>query len=263
MTRYTWALFVCSITLLAQDVPPPKPSDSGPSLEVTMKFIQDKLNEEGPVWWHHVWDDGSSSSETEISGAIADTKSCALTFRRRTQNVVVFAPGSDNSKVLSFDYKASFRDIKSLTVLPLSRSPEGGLGLQETAVVTIEVDLTQRNDTPIVSSKKGKRKKLVNGATGKIIDPRTFFLYLNNEETAHRLAKAITHAAELCGGGEKSRFDTTLHHPSRCSLVDRESAGRSSAFQASRQRPEPGGYDEVHSGEAERAGRSQVCFDPA
>jgi len=29
--------------------PPPKPADEGPSLEVTMKFIQDKLNDIGPV----------------------------------------------------------------------------------------------------------------------------------------------------------------------------------------------------------------------
>jgi hypothetical protein len=29
-------------------VPPPKPAD-GPSLEVTMKFIQDKMNDVGPV----------------------------------------------------------------------------------------------------------------------------------------------------------------------------------------------------------------------
>jgi hypothetical protein len=31
--------------------PPPKPADDGPSLEVTMKFIQDKLNDIGLLRW--------------------------------------------------------------------------------------------------------------------------------------------------------------------------------------------------------------------
>ena len=75
--------------------------------------------------------------------------------------------------------------------------------------MTIEIDLTQKSDTPIAPSdqpgKKKKKKKPVGGTTTvrKVVDPRTLFLSLNNEEMAHRVAKAITHAVELCGGGEK------------------------------------------------------------
>ena len=49
---------ICFATLMASGAvaqqkksvpPPPKPQDAGPSLEVTMKFIQDKMNDVGPV----------------------------------------------------------------------------------------------------------------------------------------------------------------------------------------------------------------------
>src|SRR5580700_11220871 len=41
----SWALAQQKKSVL----PPPKPADEGPSLEVTMKFIQDKLNDVGAV----------------------------------------------------------------------------------------------------------------------------------------------------------------------------------------------------------------------
>lgn len=40
---------VVSIDAQQNVPPPPKPPDNGPSLEVTMKFIQDKMNEQGRV----------------------------------------------------------------------------------------------------------------------------------------------------------------------------------------------------------------------
>jgi len=50
-------------TVLAQErkavPPPPKPTDDGPSREVSMKFIQDKMNDDGTVGYVITGSDGS------------------------------------------------------------------------------------------------------------------------------------------------------------------------------------------------------------
>jgi hypothetical protein len=203
MNRFRFHLLALALagTALAQDVPPPRPADEGPSLEVTMKFIGDKLNEEGPVGWNYKWPDDAASERWsfEVSGAVADTKSCTLTFRQSAHRAALYPDFATN------EYRASFRDIKKLTVLPLSLSPAkaSNADLPETAVATMEVDLTQRSDT----RGNAPRKKVKHGRSVEtvvqVVDPRTIFLYFNNEEMAHRVAKAITHVVELCGGGEK------------------------------------------------------------
>ena len=40
---------VVAIPQSAPVAPPPKPADGGPTLEVTMRFVEDKLNEVGPI----------------------------------------------------------------------------------------------------------------------------------------------------------------------------------------------------------------------
>jgi hypothetical protein len=53
MMTFVFCLTLCvAAPALAQKVPlPPKPADDGPSLAETMKYIQDRLNEQGEVRW--------------------------------------------------------------------------------------------------------------------------------------------------------------------------------------------------------------------
>lgn len=50
--------------------PPPKPSDSGRSLPVTMKFIQDKLNGIGKVTYVLSWQNTSDGSAGNAGGLV-------------------------------------------------------------------------------------------------------------------------------------------------------------------------------------------------
>jgi hypothetical protein len=87
MTRYAFAFLLILPFVQAQDVPlPPKPKDDGPSLDATMKFIEEKLNSIGPVsLMIYVHDDmnGSDSTSkvsTQISNARAIAKGCAVNY---------------------------------------------------------------------------------------------------------------------------------------------------------------------------------------
>jgi hypothetical protein len=82
-----------SVAALAQDVPPPpKPADAGPSLETTMKFIQERLEAIGPVnFILYLRDnkDGSdwtniSTNKTPISGR---TQRVAASITTRTKKI--------------------------------------------------------------------------------------------------------------------------------------------------------------------------------
>src|ERR1700683_3395176 len=69
----------------AQDAP--TPPDDGPSLEVTMKFIQDKLNGAGPSNWAGRLTDGDTIDlHSEVLDVLASTSACTLSFRARTSN---------------------------------------------------------------------------------------------------------------------------------------------------------------------------------
>src|SRR5579859_4601443 len=120
--------FVLTSALLlpAQSVPPPpKPSDSGPSLEVTMKYIQEKLNAQGVLSWMSWYRNtqppgasqwaGQSSTPTpeseEVADATPDPKGCALRVRFKT---------TYNSKAnTDQDASISFKEIEKLEVTTL------------------------------------------------------------------------------------------------------------------------------------------------
>jgi hypothetical protein len=67
--------------------PPPKPADDGPSLEVTMKFIQEKLNAIGPLRYsvsRRAVDADSDSvfnEADELSDVVADPQRCTISYR--------------------------------------------------------------------------------------------------------------------------------------------------------------------------------------
>jgi len=71
---------------LAQGTPAPKPGDNGPSLEVTMKFIQDKIAQQGALnyaLYSHDSTDNSDAVEqvsAELSDVIASPDSCRIRY---------------------------------------------------------------------------------------------------------------------------------------------------------------------------------------
>jgi hypothetical protein len=127
-------------TALAQDVPPPpKPQDEGPSLEVTMKFLQDKL------------------------------------------------PGKVNYK--DFSVFPNVKLVQEIVVMPaeqLFKKNESNAGHPE---------LSSTVDPPVFAL-------VVKSSNGEVFNP----FWFDDETLAHRVAKALLHAVELCGGGNKEPF---------------------------------------------------------
>jgi len=158
--------------------PPPPAADNGPSLESTMKFIEDKLGSIGPVNYIGYFHDNTAGSDwtnkfsAEATNVRADAAACRVGFHVKLTK--------DGAVV--FDSDAGFR-LKTV---------------QEVAVETMEQfakkerpEFAYRVDPPAFMLEVRRDDHGGND----------FFLY--DEALANRIAKALVHAVELCGGGSK------------------------------------------------------------
>ena len=186
MTRYAFAFLLILPALHAQDVPPPpKPADDGPSLADTMKFIEEKLGSSGRVnYIAYIHDNKIGNDFT-------------LKFSDDETNVRASAPGCSIA--------GHTRYVRDEQVL---EDEDYGFGLkdvQEVAGVTGEQFLRENN------AKEGHPEWTAR------VDPPVFALVIKfknigyifnlyDESLANRIAKAIVHAVELCGGGSKEPF---------------------------------------------------------
>jgi hypothetical protein len=170
-----------------QDVPPPpKPADDGPSLEVTMKFIEEKLGAVGRVSYiAYVHNNKDGSDETledtdEITNVRAGVADCRIDFHWSNKHNDEAAHEADAwfllkgvQEVVVTSWDRHLNELKS----------KGG----HPEWVTTRVD-------PPVSQLVIKFKR----------DWTEIALY--DESLANRIAKALVHAVELCGGGNKDPF---------------------------------------------------------
>jgi hypothetical protein len=166
--------------------PPPQPAPdkpAGPPLEVTMKFIQDKLNEIGTVNFAGYVHDASNNTDgvqkfsSTISNAAANSGACTLSYHR-----LVFNNGSREHDENIF---INLRDVQNISVLPDEQD------WQMYLVRTGETTKTVK-DVPDIYA------LVIKLANGK--DPTIRFY---EQAMADRVAKALVHAVELCGGGPK------------------------------------------------------------
>jgi hypothetical protein len=214
-------LLICLMLITASSVwaqekkpvqPPPKPSDEGPSLQVTMKFIQDKMNQEGSVTFiqssHDTitgesggpWKHSSESTVAEIDPAGG--------LSLKTVHVWPVAVNSD-----IFTWQLSFKDVQKLEVLTQAdyanrSSAKAGkpewvtqidpsvyvlvISMASGRTVSVHAKMIRGDQTPT-------EEKDANWTESSL-------LLFRDEETANRIAKAMVHAVELCGGGSKDPF---------------------------------------------------------
>ncbi|MGD0292858.1 MAG: hypothetical protein ABSB30_03300 [Terracidiphilus sp.] len=156
---------------------------NGPSLEVTMKFIQDKLNTVGTVnFAGYVHDaanntDGVQKFSATFSNAVANPSACTLSYHR-----LVFNNGSrEHNETVSIN----LHDVQNISVLPDEQDWQNYLVRTGDSTKTVK-------DVPNIIALV---IKLNNGQ-----DPTIRFY---EQELADRVAKALVHAVELCGGGPK------------------------------------------------------------
>jgi hypothetical protein len=159
------------------------PPDSEPSLAVTMQFIQDKLNEQGSINYAiYVHDNttnksGVNQSSSEVSNVVLDPTSCHISYHiKAAQNGNLF---------VNQDVGLTLRDVQDIIV----RTGEQSQKMVDTAAGHPTLD--SRFDPHIFLVRV--QLSANNGAD--------FGFY--DEAMANRVGKALTHAVDLCGGGNK------------------------------------------------------------
>ena len=180
MNRIVLAFLITSLFLgvvRAQDVPlPPKP-DIGPSLEDTMKFIGSKLGEIGTVNEIAYVHDNLDGRDITIKMSFEFNQVRVSADKCRIDNVMA-------GKDLGF----SLKDVREIVVEPEDQA------LKRFYTADGHPEWTVRVDPSVYSVTVKLPKKL----------ERSFRFY--DESLANRIAKALVHAVELCGGGNKDPF---------------------------------------------------------
>jgi hypothetical protein len=163
--------------------PPPKPGDEGPSLVDTMKFIEDKLNGVGPINYAvYVHDniagkDYADQSKIEVTNAVSHPNMCLVTFRFKAERHGMVDEDHDTY--------FSLKEVEDIAVMPMEQF------LKEYYAAQGHPSWSTRVDPPVFALK----------ARGSDRQPNWFFFF--DEQLANRVAKAMVHAVELCGGGSK------------------------------------------------------------
>ena len=189
MTRWNIAFPILSLfalTSAAQDVPPPpKPADEGPSLADTMKFIEEKLGSIGRVNYVVYMHDGTDGSDwtgkfsNEKSNVRASVQSCRIDAHSWAS--------TDGKVTEEGDLWFALKDVQEVVV------ETGEQDRKDRDSKAGHPEYSSRMDPPvfliIAKQKEGGR-----------------YFYLYDESLANRIAKALVHAVELCGGGSKDPF---------------------------------------------------------
>ncbi len=175
-----------AISALAQDVaPPPKPTDNGPTLADTMQFIQDKIASNGAVNYISYYHDNIAGTNwtnkwtAEVTQVQADAANCQVRFHEKETR--------DGQVTRDGNFWFLLKDVLEISVEPAEQS------LKRADSSAGHPEYTSRTDPPVffihVTRKAG---------------PNEIRLY--DESLANRIAKALVHAVELCGGGNKDPF---------------------------------------------------------
>ncbi|MGA3161548.1 MAG: hypothetical protein ABSC77_10045 [Terracidiphilus sp.] len=176
--------------ILAQGTAPAQPdappANTGPSLAETMQFIQEKLNGIGKVSYVDVFYaavDGTTAENTytdEISNVVADPSQCHISYHRKAiQNGKTYRDKEN---------EFSMRDVQEIVVKPLEQFET------ESAVNNgiTNVSITTRPPMTILEAR--------------LPHDMTYTFRFADADHADRVAKAMLHAVELCGGGNKDKF---------------------------------------------------------
>jgi len=198
---------------------PAQPADSGPTLAATMQFIQEKLTEQGQVGWAETFSNKPGWTMRQIvnfTDVMADPAACTL-YNTGTVDITIDLPSGQVLKpggpITADDLRTHivytdtipFKQVEKITVekkqdLENQRYAEAAHP-DITVTVTPPVFYVKLWASNAVfsdhtSTTKGKQAPVEKDATSKW-DGFT----IRDEETANKVAKAMTHAMELCGGG--------------------------------------------------------------
>jgi hypothetical protein len=186
--------------IMAQDSVPPQPAaqppaaapvaapaDTGPSLAETMQFIQDKLNDLGTVAYVVYFqdaNDGNTWTQTfkdEFSNIVAGQSQCSISYHLKETNNGRGDPGG-NAVI-------SLRDVQGIVVMPYEQ------GNTESSAKNGSPNIVTTATNPPLTELQVRRP---HGKENNFV--------FTDADLADRVAKAMLHAVELCGGGNKDKF---------------------------------------------------------
>jgi hypothetical protein len=197
------------------------PAASGPSLAETMKFIQEKLKEQGQVEFVETVSVQNQpgvtiriSARSKDDDVVADPAVCTLhAAGTYDQSMVTSAGGKTVATEDQHSYlagTAAFKDVEKITVesiLDFSNRHFAESGHPEftataaTPVFFVELSAAKTLFTRHETNTIGNKAPVVTDEPLKEAG-----LVFRDEEMANRVAKAMLHAVELCGGGNKDPF---------------------------------------------------------
>jgi hypothetical protein len=205
----------------ADQPPAAAPSDNGPTLAETMQFIQEKLKEQGQV--AYVETDSIQNRPGVIMSIIvrgadedvmADPATCALHDAGFSDMSIETSIEGKSVSTEDQHYKVGgtivFKEVEQITVeniqdfLNRKRAESGHPEITATVappVFVVELSALKPVFSIHKSISKGKKAPQVSDTTDKAVN-----FTFRDEEMADRVAKAILHAVELCGGGNKDKF---------------------------------------------------------
>jgi hypothetical protein len=200
-----------------QSTPPTaQPADNGPTLAATMQFIQEKLSEQGKVGWVEIVSSQPGWTYRHllnVSDVMANPAACTL-YATETNDFTIELP---KGTTLKLGGSATVDDLHQLIVetdtIPIEKitvekfQDVANKAYAEAAhpefIVTVTPSVyyvklwaSSTVFTGHLSTTKGKQAPVEKDATVK-----TLGITVRDEETANKIAKAMTHAMELCGGG--------------------------------------------------------------
>lgn len=199
-------------TLAQQNIPPPpKPKVDGPSLEVTMKFIQDKLSGQGIVSTILIRRNTLKNEESVpmkfqwiVTEASAVPGSCKMSLHQK--DVLPNSGGVvDNDLLLFFADVASIEAMSEQELMSREMAKSGEPELVadgQPAVYVLNISMSSGKTVELWQHLTPTNKP----ASVSYKLPNHVTLYFQEEQLAERMAKALVHAVELCGGGSKDPF---------------------------------------------------------
>jgi hypothetical protein len=162
------------------------PAADGPSLAATMQFIQNKLQEYGKINFAMYTHDNADGKDfvdqviVALSLVVADPATCRLSYHKTAS--------ANNGAPQGNDVTINLREVQNLIVMT-GDAAQTKLNAEQghpTRNVTVQPPIFV-----LAVRKAGNQEN---------------WFYLSDEEMTNRIAKAMVHAVELCGGGEKQEL---------------------------------------------------------
>jgi hypothetical protein len=215
-TTILWTAF--AMCAPAQDVASSKPVSESPSLEATMKFIQDKLSGQGRIQYDYVYREALTTARTrEFAAVVADPKTCAMSFSIHATGVSSVTT-SDSDQQIQF----SLKDVDKIKLTSEGARAAGYnyyynpdvylLSLEMLPGKTIQSQFRLTKRHPATQDKVGKPQKGKKTVSPAIEEEhydqqlKDVDLPFRDQEMSQRVANAMQHAVKLCGGGNKDPF---------------------------------------------------------